>query len=178
MYRHFTGYPGGLVEKSFKRVRAGEAHPHRRRRHLGHASQDQARQTDVPETEGLCGRPASARGAEARRAGRKIVEGRSLVAATIVQYLGTGRRKSSVARVFLRPGKGEIKVNDRAFENYFPTESLRAVVRQPLGGHRDRGQVRPLDSRRWRRCRRPGGRGPSGHCQGPGGVQCGTAADG
>jgi len=54
------------------------------------------------------------------------------VAATIVQYLGTGRRKSSVARVFLRPGKGEIKVNDRAFENYFPTESSRAVVRQPL----------------------------------------------
>jgi len=54
------------------------------------------------------------------------------VAATTVQYLGTGRRKTSVARVFLRPGKGEIKVNNRAFENYFPTESSRAVVRQPL----------------------------------------------
>jgi len=54
------------------------------------------------------------------------------VAATIVQYLGTGRRKKSVARVFMRPGKGEIKVNDRAFESYFPTESSRAVVRQPL----------------------------------------------
>jgi small subunit ribosomal protein S9 len=50
----------------------------------------------------------------------------------MVQYLGTGRRKSSVARVFLRPGKGEIKVNDRAFENYFPTESTRSLVRQPL----------------------------------------------
>jgi len=54
------------------------------------------------------------------------------VAATIVQYLGTGRRKRSVARVILRPGKGEIQVNGRAFENYFPTESSRAVVRQPL----------------------------------------------
>ena len=54
------------------------------------------------------------------------------MAATIVQYLGTGRRKRSVARIFLRPGKGEIKVNNRAFENYFPTESTRAVVRQPL----------------------------------------------
>ena len=54
------------------------------------------------------------------------------MAATIVQYLGTGRRKSSVARVFLRPGKGEIKVNDRAFENFFQTESARAMVRQPL----------------------------------------------
>jgi len=50
----------------------------------------------------------------------------------MVQYLGTGRRKTSVARVFLRPGKGEIKVNGRAFENYFPTESARAIVRQPL----------------------------------------------
>jgi len=54
------------------------------------------------------------------------------VAATIVQYLGTGRRKRSVARVFLRPGKGEIQVNDRAFDNYFSTESMRFLVRQPL----------------------------------------------
>ncbi|HEY7391816.1 MAG TPA: 30S ribosomal protein S9 [Bryobacteraceae bacterium] len=54
------------------------------------------------------------------------------MAATIVQHLGTGRRKSSVARVFLRSGKGEITVNHRPFENYFPTESMRAIVRQPL----------------------------------------------
>ena len=54
------------------------------------------------------------------------------MAATIVQHLGTGRRKSSVARVFLRSGKGEITVNSRAFDNYFPTESMRALVRQPL----------------------------------------------
>ena len=52
--------------------------------------------------------------------------------AAIVQYLGTGRRKTSVARVFLRPGTGEIKVNNRTFENYFPTESARFVVRQAL----------------------------------------------
>ena len=49
-----------------------------------------------------------------------------------VQYLGTGRRKSSVARVILRPGKGDIQVNHRAFDSYFPTESARVVVRQPL----------------------------------------------
>jgi len=54
------------------------------------------------------------------------------VAATIVQHLGTGRRKRSVARVFLRAGKGDITVNGRPFDNYFPTESLRAVVRQPF----------------------------------------------
>jgi len=54
------------------------------------------------------------------------------VAATTVQYLGTGRRKKSVARVFLRPGKGEIVVNNRPFESYFQTEAGRAVVRQAL----------------------------------------------
>lgn len=54
------------------------------------------------------------------------------MAATTVQYLGTGRRKTSVARIFLRPGTGEIKVNGRPFESYFQTESLRVPVRQPL----------------------------------------------
>ena len=52
--------------------------------------------------------------------------------AAIVQYLGTGRRKRSVARIFLRPGKGDITVNGRPFEGYFPTEAVRNVVRQPL----------------------------------------------
>ncbi|MCX6623275.1 MAG: 30S ribosomal protein S9 [Acidobacteria bacterium] len=54
------------------------------------------------------------------------------MAANLVQYLGTGRRKRSVARVFLRPGKGQITINKRPFEQYFMTESTRAAVRQPL----------------------------------------------
>ena len=49
-----------------------------------------------------------------------------------MQHLGTGRRKRSVVRVILRSGKGQITINGRSFENYFPTESARAVVRQPL----------------------------------------------
>ncbi len=49
-----------------------------------------------------------------------------------VQYLGTGRRKKAVARIFLRPGKGQITVNSRPFEEYFMTEASRTVVRQPL----------------------------------------------
>ena len=52
--------------------------------------------------------------------------------AATVQHLGTGRRKTSVARVFLRSGKGQITVNGRTFENYFVSESARAIVRQPL----------------------------------------------
>ena len=54
------------------------------------------------------------------------------MAASIVQYLGTGRRKESVARIFLRPGKGDFTVNGRTFESYFPTEAALASVRQPL----------------------------------------------
>jgi small subunit ribosomal protein S9 len=46
--------------------------------------------------------------------------------------MGTGRRKTAVARVFLRPGKGDIVINRRPFENYFPTEALRVPVRQAL----------------------------------------------
>jgi small subunit ribosomal protein S9 len=47
-------------------------------------------------------------------------------------YYGTGRRKSSVARVFIKPGKGEIKVNTRDLENYFTRPTLQMVVKQPL----------------------------------------------
>lgn len=49
-----------------------------------------------------------------------------------IQYYGTGRRKSSTARVYLRPGAGEVKVNKKAFEQYFPNETLRMIIRQPL----------------------------------------------
>lgn len=49
-----------------------------------------------------------------------------------VQYYGTGRRKTSTARVFLRPGTGAISVNQRAFEAFFPTEALRTQIRRPL----------------------------------------------
>lgn len=49
-----------------------------------------------------------------------------------LQYLGTGRRKTSTARVFLRQGDGTITVNHRPLEQYFQTESSRNMVRQPL----------------------------------------------
>ena len=49
-----------------------------------------------------------------------------------VQYYGTGRRKTSTARVFLRPGTGAISINRRTFEAFFPTEALRTQIRTPL----------------------------------------------
>ena len=50
----------------------------------------------------------------------------------IQQNYGTGRRKSSTARVFLRPGTGNITINDRTIENFFGRETSRMIVRQPL----------------------------------------------
>jgi small subunit ribosomal protein S9 len=50
----------------------------------------------------------------------------------ITQYYGTGRRKTSSARVFLRPGTGSIRVNNKPIEASFPTESDRLIIRQPL----------------------------------------------
>lgn len=49
-----------------------------------------------------------------------------------IQYYGTGRRKTSTARVYLRPGNGEITVNRRQFAEYFPNEALQMIIRQPL----------------------------------------------
>ena len=54
------------------------------------------------------------------------------MAKKLVQYLGTGRRKSSVARVYLRAGKGNITINGRAFEDYIPSAAVRLDVLQPL----------------------------------------------
>ena len=54
------------------------------------------------------------------------------MAASLVQYQGTGRRKKSVTRIYLRAGKGTITVNGQPFEKYFPLEASRAMVRQPL----------------------------------------------
>lgn len=50
----------------------------------------------------------------------------------MIQYYGTGKRKTSVARVYLRPGSGQVIVNHRSFENYFPSETLRQLITQPL----------------------------------------------
>lgn len=51
---------------------------------------------------------------------------------TVKQNYGTGRRKTSVARVFLRPGTGKISVNGRELEDYFPRETARMIINQPL----------------------------------------------
>jgi small subunit ribosomal protein S9 len=49
-----------------------------------------------------------------------------------IQYYGTGRRKSATARVYLRAGGGDFTINRKAFDTYFPNETLRMIIRQPL----------------------------------------------
>ncbi|GAA0086608.1 30S ribosomal protein S9 [Clostridium sp. CTA-7] len=60
-----------------------------------------------------------------------------------VQYMGTGRRKKSIARVRLVPGNGKVVINSREIENYFGLETLRMIVNQPLvlTGSKDRFDV-------------------------------------
>jgi small subunit ribosomal protein S9 len=49
-----------------------------------------------------------------------------------VHYYGTGRRKTAAARVFMKPGSGEMRVNNRPLDDYFPNEVLKMVIKQPL----------------------------------------------
>lgn len=52
--------------------------------------------------------------------------------ATMIDHYGTGRRKEATARVHLRPGSGTIRVNGREFDDYFPNDVLKMVIRQPM----------------------------------------------
>ena len=54
------------------------------------------------------------------------------MAVTQIQYYGTGRRKTSTARVFLRPGSGVVIINRKPIEQAFPTEALRTQIKRPL----------------------------------------------
>ena len=52
--------------------------------------------------------------------------------ASTIEYYGSGKRKHAIARVLLRPGQGEIKINERDIDTYFPSAVLRTIVRSPL----------------------------------------------
>ena len=83
--------------------------------------------------------------------------------ADLVQYYGTGRRKSAIARVFLRPGNGEFTVNSKPFEVYFVTEQQRVSAKRPLALTETLGELRCGDHGPRRRCQRPGRCGQAGN---------------
>lgn len=64
--------------------------------------------------------------------------------AVLDRFYATGRRKTSVARVWIRPGSGRIVVNRRAFEDYFPRETLRMIITQPMQVTNTAGQFDAL----------------------------------
>jgi small subunit ribosomal protein S9 len=76
------------------------------------------------------------------------------MAAIVDRFYGTGRRKTSVARVWIRPGSGRIVVNRRAFDDYFPRETLRMIIAQPFQVTNTAGQFDVLIN--------VGGGGPTG----------------
>jgi small subunit ribosomal protein S9 len=74
--------------------------------------------------------------------------------AVLDRFYGTGRRKTSVARVWIKPGSGRFLVNRRPFEEYFPRETLRMIILQPLQVTNTAGQFDVII--------RVGGGGPTG----------------
>ena len=96
--------------------------------------------------------------------------------AALVQHLGTGRRKRSVARVFLRSGKGTITINGRPLETYFTTETSRAMVRQPLLTTETAEKFDVLILADGGGYIGQAGAARLGHRARSGGVQCGTAS--
>ena len=129
IYRTHSGYIGGLTETRADTML--RLHPERAIEWAvtGHAAEDQARARDGQEAQGVSRHRAPASGAAAAGA---VGAQEGVVMAEVVQFYGTGRRKTSVARVFLRIGQGRITVNRRPFEDYFPRETLRLIVTQPL----------------------------------------------
>jgi hypothetical protein len=154
MYHRFTGYVGNLKTESLQQ--ALERHPERviEIAVKGMLPKNTAGPRDVPQAQGLQGLRTPARCSAAADAGHLIM--------AISQNYGTGRRKSSTARVFLRKGTGTITVNERPLDEFFGRETARMIVRQPLEltKHRD---LRHRRHHHRRRHHRPGRCDPPGH---------------
>jgi small subunit ribosomal protein S9 len=104
----------------------------RRGSRAGDAAQDQAGARHVPQAEGLPRAQAPAPGAEAAAA-HPVAGVKQALSTTPLEYYGTGKRKTSIARVHLRPGTGEFQLNDRGLDEYFGgIEALKQVVKQPF----------------------------------------------
>ncbi len=158
-YTWYTGYTRLRSETPANRL-AAQAGEDSQRRRAAHAAEESAGGEDAGKAEGVCRRPASAPGAAAGadRAGgqeapdqesqgpeRRVVQlmatGSTVEGKGTNDILGTGRRKTSVARVRVRPGKGQIVVNERPMEEYFPVEQQRRAVLAPIVQSGKMGQV-------------------------------------
>ena len=133
LYHRYTGYQSGLKVASFEELL---------KRAPGRAIEEAVRGM-LPKNPlgGRCS--ASSRYIKVASTGtrprtrshwnsKKLVRNPDMAQAQKNTYYGTGRRKTSTARVYLRPGKGEIRINDRTLDEFFGRETTRMIVRQPL----------------------------------------------
>ena len=97
--------------------------------------------------------------------------------AELVQYYGTGRRKTAIARVYLRPGSGDFKVNGRAFEEYFVTPAQRSAAKAPLASSDTAATFNVIASVLGGGVRGQADAVKLGHCPRPDAVQCRTAQE-
>ena len=93
--------------------------------------------------------------------------------ANAARYYGTGRRKSSIARVYLVPGTGNVTINKRSIDEYFGLETLKVIVRQPLTATDTVDKFDVLVNVKRRRLHRSGGRNPPRHRESASGSGCG-----
>ena len=117
---------------SFEKMRRERSAARHRAGGEGHAAEESAGPRHVQEAQGLCRPRASPCGAAAQDAGRLTAIRRTRKDIWQSGIYGTGRRKSSTARVFSGPGNGNITVNARPLDEYFGRETARMIVRQPL----------------------------------------------
>ena len=125
IYRQHSGYEGGLREERARLV--ARASPEKLVEDAVHGM--------LPKTkmgEAMYRKLKVYAGPDHPHTAQKPPSSRSRNVAAAVQYYGTGRRKTSTARVFLRPGNGTLTINSRKFEAFFPTEALRTQIKTPM----------------------------------------------
>ena len=161
-YRH-SGYPGGLRSRTLAEQLERRPTEVLRKAVKGMLPRNRLGRAQITKLKIYAGpeHPHEAQMPEPLR--RRHTEGQGRVN-DIAQYRGTGKRKTSVARVILRPGDGATWINGRPLEDYFPREALRTAAIAPLRDLGARGQVRPSSAPARRRHRRSGRRAASRNC--------------
>ena len=157
LYHRHSGYPGGITTTNFRQD-AGRAFPGRalEKAVRGMLPEGPARLRDAEEAQVLRRPGAPAFGAAAEDARPSQVTGQRPMIGNY--YYGTGRRKTSVARVFIKQGTGKFVVNEKPVDEFFTRETGRMVVRQPLVLTNHADDVRHHGQRDRRRRVRPGRR--------------------
>ena len=141
-YYHHSGIPGGFQAESYRHLLARKPDLPSRKGGEGDAPQGRSRSRDVHQAQGLSDAGSPPRCAEAAAAAHQVTESSSWRPQTSNRTYATGKRKTAIARVWLKPGTGDIVVNGLPCDEYFERETSRMVLRQGARAHRGSGPVR------------------------------------